>query len=182
MSESPAPEKSPAPPARPARLPLWSRILIVLAVLAMGAGLALPLVLPEPAPVEGVPTGVVAGFAGDGAAAPAPAEPPGLSAWSPAVFRLGFSFFVGFAMAYALRAFLRLAIVAIGFFFIAMFGLQYSGLIEVKWALVQERYDALSGQIEQQARSFWSYAVAYLPSAAAASAGALAGFWRKRPV
>jgi len=98
---------------------------------------------------------------------------------SPAVFRAGFSFFVGFAVAFALRQFVKFSIVALGLFFLAMFGLQYAGLIEVKWAVMEDRYHAAGGWLGGQVESFKAFLTGYLPSAALATAGLAAGFTRK---
>ena len=121
--------------------------------------------------MDGIPT--------DGATPEEP-QPGMMRSWSPKVFALGFSFFVGFAVAFALRWFLRLALVGIGFFFLMMFGLQYAGLVEVKWAVMEEKYDRITAGIDERANSAVDYMGTYLPSAVSASAGVFAGFWRRR--
>ncbi len=121
---------------------------------------------------------------------PAPGEPGGAPAGtpveleqrdyvSPAVFRAGFSFFVGFAIAFALRQFVKVSVVALGLFFLALFGLQYAGLIEVKWGVLEERYEAAGGWLASEFDSFRSFMTGYLPSAALATAGFAAGFAKR---
>lgn len=175
-----------------ARIPLWVKVLVGVSVLLMVVGVALPLVMPvpEPAPAatrtDETAHGLAQGFAaspsngnGDAAADDSAAEPDGLAAWSPAIFRMGFSFFVGFAIAFALRSFLKLAVVALGFFFLALFGLQYAGLIEVHWSLMEERYHTLTDGLDEKVKAGSSVMFAYLPSAAAATAGLALGFIRR---
>lgn len=177
-------------------MPVWVKALVGVSVLFMVVGVALPLVMPasepEPAATEetersgagGLAQGFVATTPDNGdVSANGVAEddaPDGLAAWSPAIFRMGFSFFVGFAVAFALRSFLKLAIVALGFFFLALFGLQYAGLIEVHWALMEERYHTLTDGLDEKVKAGSSAMFAYLPSAAAASGGFILGFVRRR--
>lgn len=106
---------------------------------------------------------------------PAPVADP----WSPAIFRMGFGFFVGFAMAYALRSFVKVTIVSAGVFFLLLFGLQYAGLVEVKWAAMADRYDSLQEWLLAQVGGFRAFVTGYLPSAGAALAGLGLGFMRK---
>jgi uncharacterized membrane protein (Fun14 family) len=186
-------EVPPAVAAKVARagVPMWVKALVVASVGLMGVGLATPLLMPHPEPPPAAPgsTGPGLGNSGVTGFTEGPQPPPGptapaeeskVVAWSPTIFALGFSFFVGFAMAYALRMFLRLALVGVGFFFLLMFGLQYAGLIEVKWSAMEAKYDSLTANLDEKAHSATDYMTAYLPSAASASAGLVAGFWRRR--
>ncbi|MFI4916011.1 MAG: FUN14 domain-containing protein [Phycisphaerales bacterium JB060] len=136
-----------------------------------------------PFPVPGAPGGTPApegapGEPGEGAQAErveqAPADP-----WSPAIFRMGFGFFVGFSMAYAFRAFAKFAVVSLGVFFLLLFGLQYAGLIEVQWGAMAERYDSARGWLGAQFDGFTAFVTGALPSAGAALAGLGLGFIRK---
>lgn len=111
---------------------------------------------------------------GEAEAAPAIEDP-----WSPAIFRMGFSFFVGFAMAYALRTFAKVTVVAAGVFFLLLFGMQYAGLVEVKWTAMADRYDGIQAWLAAQVAGFRAFVTGYLPSAGAAVAGLGLGFVRK---
>ncbi|MEQ8843418.1 MAG: FUN14 domain-containing protein [Phycisphaerales bacterium] len=99
--------------------------------------------------------------------------------WSPAIFRMGFGFFVGFSMAYALKAFSKVTIVSAGIFFLLLFGLQYAGLVEVKWTAMADRYDTLQEWLKAQLGGFQAFVTGYVPSAGAALAGLALGFMRK---
>lgn len=137
-----------------------------------------------PFPVPGVPGSTPPTEGGSdrepGSTAPAEqaSEPPA-DPWSPAIFRMGFGFFVGFAMAYAFRAFAKFAVVSLGVFFLLLFGLQYAGLIEVQWGAMADRYDGLKSWLGAQFEGFTAFVTGALPSAGAALAGLGLGFLRK---
>jgi len=168
---------------------------IVIAVLGLGLQAAAWITSGEKAPPpaagtsSGTDPGLVSGFTagGDksatgamsGAGDAAPAEPSALEAWSPAVFRLGFSFFVGFCIAYALRAFLKIALIGAGVILLALFGLQYAGVIDVDWAGMERHYDAAMNWVKAQATSFHDFVTGYLPSSASAAGGLFMGFRRR---
>ncbi len=99
--------------------------------------------------------------------------------WSPAIFRMGFSFFVGFAMAFALRSFAKVTLFSAGIFFLLLFGLQYAGLVEVKWTAMADRYDSIQAWLKAQLGGFQAFVTGYLPSAGAGLAGLGLGFIRK---
>jgi uncharacterized membrane protein (Fun14 family) len=99
--------------------------------------------------------------------------------WSPVLFKTGFSFFIAFTIGFALRSFLRIALVAVGLLALAVFGLQYAGLLNVDWAAMSERWDGLLAWLGPQVSSFQAFITGQLPSAATATAGLYAG-WRSR--
>lgn len=157
-------------------MPTWVKVMLGGSVVCMAAGVAIPLLThTPPAPPPGM-SALTSSLAPGGTSA----EPSdGAAFWSPAVFKLGFSFFVGFTVAYALRSFLKLALLSFGFMFMVLFGLQYVGLIEVKWSLMERQYDGASTWLGEQTRSFTSFISGALPSAGAATTGLVAGFRRK---
>jgi len=119
----------------------------------------------------------------DGAPDEASSEqlPPGMSnrdLLSPALFKLGFGFFIGFSMAYAVRMFMKISLVAAGFFAMLLFGLQYAGIIEVNWNVMADRYDSVAAWIGAQTQSFGAFVSGALPGAGAALAGAAIGLRR----
>ena len=137
-----------------------------------------------PFPVPGLPGG--SDGSGEPATTPegeataeADAQPPVTDPWSPAIFRMGFGFFVGFSMAYALKAFAKVTVVSAGIFFLLLFGLQYAGLVEVKWTAMADRYDTIQDWLKAQLGGFQAFVTGYLPSAGAATAGLALGFIRK---
>jgi uncharacterized membrane protein (Fun14 family) len=156
--------------------PLWIKALLAGSVLLMGAGVAWPMLSPAAAPAAGGMSAMANGLApaGDGVVSGDPA-----ALWSPAVFRLGFSFFVAFVVAYAVRSFLQMAMIAAGFMLLMLFGLQYAGLIEVKWKAMEDRYEGASSWVSAETKSVTAFLTGVLPSGAAAATGLAAGFRRK---
>jgi uncharacterized membrane protein (Fun14 family) len=98
---------------------------------------------------------------------------------SGAVFRLGFGFFAGFAIGYAVRAFVKVSMIVIGVGLLALFGLQYAGLITVDWARVSGGFESFGSWATAQTKDFANFITGYLPSASAGLAGAFVGFRRK---
>ncbi|MBT8486809.1 MAG: hypothetical protein HKO59_03265 [Phycisphaerales bacterium] len=180
----------------------WLRgFLLVASIAMMACGLGLPLLSagdePTPATAEtpaapgdettgspdvALPFGdpAVGGDADGGGDADARAEPAASVSippdWAPVIFRLGFSFFVGFAIAFAARRFLRLAIMVAGFALMLLFGLQYAQIIDVNWAIMETHYDSLTGWLGHQTSSFTRFISGYLPSSAMAVVGLATGF------
>lgn len=134
-----------------------------------------------PIPVPGLPGGTPEGEepGESGSVASSDAEAQVTDPWSPAIFRMGFGFFVGFSMAYALKAFAKITIVTAGIFFLLLFGLQYAGLVEVKWTAMADRYDSIQAWLGAQLGGFQAFVTGYVPSAGAALAGLGLGFIRK---
>ncbi|MBX3385011.1 MAG: FUN14 domain-containing protein [Phycisphaeraceae bacterium] len=99
---------------------------------------------------------------------------------APLAFRMGLSFFVGFAVAFALRSVLTMAIVVVGFAFLLLFGLQYAGVIDVSWESISGGFDSAQAWMWGQVESVRAFAKGVLPSATAATVGLIAGWRRKR--
>lgn len=178
--------------ARP-RMPGYKKILLAVSLALAAAGLAMhalaggpsgagsggPDRTPVAAPAKGfLPTNHDDQPAGDD---PVPGETQDAvpNQWYPQMFRLGFSFFVGFCIAYALRVFFKLAAFAAGGVLLLLFGLQYAGIITVDWSVMGGHYDSLVGWLGVQAGSMRTFVTGYLPSTATATAGLIMGF-RKR--
>ncbi len=174
--------------------PGWVKTLVVVSVLVMAGGAALGVMArvngggeaPASAASPGgeTPAGAT-GFdiipQGDGedvAAADGGDDGAWMREWSPAVFRLGFSFFIGFAVAYALRTFVKLSLVVVGVFALFLFGLEYAGLLEIHWGAIGDKYDSVAAWATGQFDSFRTFITGELPSAAAAIAGLGLGFKR----
>jgi uncharacterized membrane protein (Fun14 family) len=154
------------------RFPAWVKVMLLGAVALMATGLIVPLVTHSPPPANSVGTL-------SSSLATSDSTPSSGASWSPAVFKLGFSFFVGFVVAYALRWFLKVALLAAGFMALLLFGLQYAGMVDIKWGAMEKQYDAGSGWVSRQTESFTSFVTGALPSAGAAAVGLFAGVRRK---
>jgi len=149
----------------------------------MAAGLVRPFLWAEESPqrareVErGIPG--VDSLSGAPEGAPRDAE-SGADRKQNALFRLGFSFAAAFAAAYAMRKFFNFTLASIGMFLAMLFGLQFAGVIEVKWVAFQgDEYDGMVGWVKSQFDSFNAFIKGALPSSAAAATGLFAG-WRRK--
>ena len=133
-------------------------------------------------------TGPALGFVDSGPTPSADPQPqpeaelntePADDVWSALLFKLGFSFFVGFSLGYALRTFFRFTIVGIGMMLFMLFGLEYAGLVDVHWSAFEGGFDSITQRIEQQAGGFRAFVTGQLPSAGTVLAGLVIG-WRRR--
>lgn len=180
-----------APRARKHLRP-WQKVLAVLSVVIAlgGAGLMVYAgsTRAEPAPAGGVPDAgspnLVRGFAPTG---DVPSRSPGggqaqtdrvIDSASGAVFRLGFGFFAGFAVGYAMRMFVRVTLVAAGIAILGLAGLQYAGVIDVDWEKISGGFDTFGAWFTQQTRGLGGFITGYLPTFGAGLAGAVVGFRR----
>lgn len=98
--------------------------------------------------------------------------------WSALFMKLGFSFFVGFSIGYAVSAGLRLAIFTAGVIFLLLFGLQYAGLVSVNWHGMESWYDALIAWLKPHIGSFREFIASNLPASGLAATGLFVGFKR----
>lgn len=177
------PQSAAAAPAPRKRSPFWAKLALLVAVGFMALGIALPLMRADtssrPAGATSIP-GVNALAPG----AEAPAESTGLTdraaeTGRSVFFRLGFSFAAAFAIAYAMRMFFNFSIASLGFFLAAMMGLQYAGLIEIKWIAMGEKYDSFTAWLGAHVSSAQNFIKTTLPNSAAAVTGLYAG-WRRK--
>lgn len=102
-----------------------------------------------------------------------------LELYSPTVFRLGFAFFVGFAIAYAIRAAFKVVLVVVGAVLLLLVGLQMAGLVTVNWEAMQGLYDNTTAWLGQQTQSLTAFLSGYLPSGGTAAAGFGLGLLKK---
>ncbi|RMH12242.1 MAG: hypothetical protein D6695_07310 [Planctomycetota bacterium] len=97
---------------------------------------------------------------------------------SGAVFRLGFGFFAGFAVGYAMRMFVRVTLVGAGVAILGLAGLQYAGVIQVDWERLSGGFDTFGTWFSAQTQGFVAFVQGYLPTFGAGLAGAFVGFRR----
>ncbi len=163
-----APGATPAPPHIPAqdpKKPKWPIVIAVVAGIVLLAGLGLKLVEPDP------PQGIGAMGAGltDGNGAE---ESP----WAPGFLKMGFSFFVCFAMGYAARKFFKLALIASGVIFALLYGASYLGYLVVNWDAMGHDFDGMVANLKNQFDSMKTFVTGSLPAAGMGAVGLLAGF------
>ena len=146
--------------------------------------------------------GLVLHFAGGGgdAAAPISTQPPdtaaalveggtgpagepstesSASSWSPGLMRMGFSFFVGFSIGYLMRAFLRLALIGIGLWFLVNAGFAHLGFLTVNWDVMEEVFAGFAARIGDDFDQFRTVVTGRLPQAGLGTVGLIAGFKKR---
>ncbi|MCU0726478.1 MAG: FUN14 domain-containing protein [Planctomycetes bacterium] len=169
----------------------WKVLLFVLAGVFVAAGGVLALggkeeapAAPRAAPVSPVEFPGVRSLVGSdpvlnpSAAAPTTAAAPDDSL-SPAFLRGGLSFFVAFAVAFAFRIFVKLAMFFVGLWLASLFLLSSAGYIEIHWQAIDASFTSWAGSVGRQFESFRTFIQGSLPSAGLAGLGLLAGFRRR---
>ncbi|MBK7403210.1 MAG: hypothetical protein IPJ41_00910 [Phycisphaerales bacterium] len=107
------------------------------------------------------------------------AEQSPLQTYSPTIFRLGFAFFLGFAIAYAIRAALKVVLIVVGAVLLLLVGLQMAGLIAVNWEAMRGLYDGSTSWLGQQTQSLSAFLSGYIPSGGTALAGFGVGLMKR---
>lgn len=88
---------------------------------------------------------------------------------------LGFSFMVGLAMGFALKVAFKIALIVIGLILLALFGLQFTGVVDVNWGGLEVRYDDWADWMGASAGAFFGFVGDNLTSAASFLAGLAVG-------
>jgi uncharacterized membrane protein (Fun14 family) len=171
----------------------WKVLAVAFAALLLAGGGVLALsgggpAEPEPrteAPPSSAPEGFTPPSFGPttspgGVVPEAPAEPAdeedGGIAWSPVLLRGGISFFAAFALAFAFRTFLRLALLFAGIWVASLLLLSSLGWIEVHWSVIDDQFVGWTRTLGEQFKSVTAFVAGSLPSAGLAGLGLLAGF------
>lgn len=103
-----------------------------------------------------------------------PPDPGGL--FSDAFFlRMGFSFIVGLAVGYALKIAFKIALVIGGIILVAVFSMQYAGLVDVNWSGVETHYDGWADGVSTWGGTLLDFMADNLSSAASFLAGLALG-------
>jgi uncharacterized membrane protein (Fun14 family) len=98
---------------------------------------------------------------------------------SPFMVKGGFGLFLGFAIGFAVRAFLRLAIVIIGFYFLLLSMMAYVGLIEIHWNLMDTQFTNLLSFLGRQFESVKAFLTGAIPASSLTALGFVVGLRRK---
>jgi uncharacterized membrane protein (Fun14 family) len=108
---------------------------------------------------------------------PAPAPPADASGLFDEVFflKLGFSFMVGLAIGFALKIAFKIALVVGGLILLALFALQYTGVVDISWSGVEVRYDSWISWLSARAGAFFDFIGDNLTSTASFLAGLAIG-------
>ena len=191
-------------PVVPHRLPRWKIVLVSLALLMGVVGMAL-----HPQSPSGTKeTRTVGNLSASGAdplldspafqSDPVPAFDPTfdmmeetaeellppdwerrLEDWSPLLTKLGFSFVVGFSIGYVLLIFLRTTAFLAGLVLLALFGLQYLGVLYLNWQNIETSYQSVLSWVLPRAENFRDFITHNLSSSGMAAMGILTGLTRR---
>ena len=202
--ETASPEEVQTATATPRRLPRWKIVLVSLALLMGVAGMVL-----HPQSPSGVQeTRTVGNLSASGAdplsdppafqSDPVPAFDPAfdmmeetaeeplppdwerrLEDWSPLLTKLGFSFVVGFSIGYVLLIFLRTTAFLAGLVLLALFGLQYLGVLYLNWQNIETSYQSVLSWVLPRAENFRDFITHNLSSSGMAAMGILTGLTRR---
>ena len=198
--ETASPEEVQTKSVVPRRLPRWKIALVSLALLMGVAGM----VLHPQSPSDVQETRTVGNLSASGAdplsdppafrsdSVPAfemmeetteETLPPNwerrLEDWSPLLTRLGFSFVVGFSIGYVLLLLLRTTAFLAGLVLLALFGLQYLGVLYLDWQNIETSYQSVLSWVLPRAENFRDFITHNLSSSGMAAMGILTGLTRR---
>ncbi len=94
---------------------------------------------------------------------------------------IGISGLIGFAVGYALKKILKLAIIVIGLFIGVLFALDYLGIVEVHYDKLLYYANLVVHKFLGFSNAVYSHVVASIPMAAGFIAGFILGFKKGRP-
>ncbi|MCC5785580.1 MAG: FUN14 domain-containing protein [Phycisphaerales bacterium] len=174
--------------ASAAAMPMWKIITLVVSGIVAASGLGLMVysgVTAPERPAATAPEGpgeLDPGASGFLPGQPRPTDPGAdpdpvdeedrwLDDYSPAIFRLGFAFFVGFALGYALKTFMKIVVIIAGVLLFTLLGLEHMEWISVNWDEVRGGYDSAAGWAQAQFASFGDFVKGAVPSTASAIGG-----------
>jgi uncharacterized membrane protein (Fun14 family) len=182
-----SPEPVPPLPAGPRTfrdwlrdMPRWKKLALAAAVVTSVVGAVLTLTA-DAAPAGGNLSNLSSGLT-DGRTMPAgngttTAEASGEPA-AKGVFRLGFSFVAGFCLGSFVRATLKIAAIAFGFWLCMTLVLNYYGILTVDWQAMDSLWNRFAGNVESEWGSFQTFMTGSLPAAGLAATGLVIGLKR----
>lgn len=151
-------------------MPTWKKVGVALAIGALATGAALHHNSGASEGVAGLSTSLLDSSTNDGSGTASPG--------AKGIFRLGFSFLAGFCLGSFIRAALRVASIAFGFWLAMTFVLSYYGLLVVDWNAISSVWDRFTANVESEWASFNSFITGSLPAAGLAATGLAIGLKR----
>jgi uncharacterized membrane protein (Fun14 family) len=160
-------------------MPLWKKLVVAAALLAAIGGAVASFAAGD-APVTAGGNGNLSGMSNS--LLPGQTDPgTATTASEPAakgVFRLGFSFLAGFCIGSFIRATLKVAAIAFGFWLFFTFVLSYFGILVVDWAAMDSLWNRFATAVEQEWGDFQRFMTGSLPAAGLAATGLVIGLKR----
>ncbi len=95
------------------------------------------------------------------------------------MLRGGFGLAAGFCIGLAMRVFLRLAAIFVGFNLVLLGFFSYIGWVEVKWDTMQSQIDPILNDLGNEFASFRVFLQGIFPSAGLFGAGMFTGLKKK---
>ncbi len=161
-------------------MPRWKKIAVGVAVAAVVVGAALTLAAPAP-PVGGSTGGTSPGIASSltaGNPSPHGSTTVGEEPAAKGVFRLGFGFVAGFCLGSFVRAMLKVAAIAFGFWLAMTLVLAHYGLVVVDWTAIDGVWNRFTQNVADEWSSFQRFVTGSLPTAGLAVTGLAIGLKR----
>lgn len=155
------------------------RLMLVVTAIGLGMWVYAMATAPEPVSAAGAGAGGVAALNAGTATGGATANRL-IDQSAPATFRLGFSFVVGFFLAWMLRKFIRTTLLIAGGIATLLIVLKATGLLNLDFSAIQGDVDRGLEAAQREASRFKEFILGYVPSGVSAAAGMVAGARRRR--
>jgi len=163
-------------------MPRWKKVSLLVAGGLVVTGAVLMVVDPGGATAPaGTGTGsgalqssFIEGQPGSGTSGTATAQEPAAKG----IFRLGFSFIAGFCLGAFVRAMVKIASIAIGFWIAMTLVLSYFDLVAVQWDQIQSLWDSFAANVEHEWQNFQDFITGSLPAAGLVATGFFVGVKR----
>ena len=102
-----------------------------------------------------------------------------LNEWSPAFLKGGAGLFMGFCVGFAIRSFIKLGSVILGFYVLSLLMLSWLGWIEINYPEIDSQLGDLSENFKGQFESFKTFLSGAIPTTGMAAFGFFAGLKKK---
>lgn len=129
----------------------------------------------EPRPVPGPPAAETPEASPPEPAGPAQEQGWSPQDWSPFLLKGGFGLFLGFSIGFAVRAFLRLAVLVAGFYFLLLAIMAYAGWVEVRWDVMSGQFSDVAKMLVAQFSSLKAFLNGAIPASGLTAAGLALG-------
>ena len=105
--------------------------------------------------------------------------PESANEWSPVFLRGGAGLFLGFCVGFAIRSFIKLGSVFLGFYIVSLLMLSWLGWIDINYPEIDSQLGDLSARFQNQFESFKAFLAGSIPTTGVTAAGFYAGIKKK---
>lgn len=172
---APSPHAAPLVTQKRKGMARATKILIAVAALLVITGLVLKLLAPATAGSMGIQSTGGANLV-DGQGNPLPQTQSAEPELAPGFLKMGFAFFVCFAIGFAARKFVKVGLVLAGLVFGLFFLGDYLDILDVKWDVMSRYWDGFTGKLGTQFESVKAFITGSLPATGMGGLGLFAGF------